>query len=102
MVQVYIDCEWFLGRSDVFTDHHSQILFLNKTDIFDEKIKISDIRTFFPVSRARVLVGFCLTCLQDFEGSKGDSQEGKEYFKKRFLKLSAKSNRVKEREIYTQ
>jgi len=63
----------------------SIILFLNKTDIFDEKIKTSNIKTFFP----------------DYEGSAGDVKEGRDYFKKRFLKLNAKSNRLKEREIYT-
>ncbi|KAG8905560.1 hypothetical protein FRB99_008665 [Tulasnella sp. 403] len=63
----------------------SIILFLNKTDLFEEKIKASHIKTFFP----------------DYEGSQGNVQEGKDYFKRRFLKLSATSNRQKEREIYT-
>ncbi|KAG8857418.1 hypothetical protein FRB96_005717 [Tulasnella sp. 330] len=64
----------------------SIILFLNKTDLFEQKIKTSNIRTFFP----------------DYEGDQGDAKAGKDYFKRRFLKLSAKSNRQKEREIYTQ
>ncbi|KAG8892106.1 hypothetical protein FRC01_014341, partial [Tulasnella sp. 417] len=63
----------------------SLILFLNKTDIFEKKVKFSPIKTFFP----------------DYEGAPGDVEEGKTYFKRRFLKLSAKSNRQKEREIYT-
>lgn len=63
----------------------SLILFLNKTDIFERKVKSSPIKNFFP----------------DYEGATGDVDEGKTYFKRRFLKLSAKSNRQKEREIYT-
>ncbi|KAG8935897.1 hypothetical protein FRC02_005652 [Tulasnella sp. 418] len=64
----------------------SIILFLNKTDLFEKKIKKSShIKTFFP----------------DYEGAPGDVDAGKTYFRRRFLKLSAKSNRVKEREIYT-
>ncbi|KAG9032306.1 hypothetical protein FRB95_001627 [Tulasnella sp. JGI-2019a] len=69
--------QWFTSTSIM--------LFLNKTDLFDQKIKRSHIKTFFP----------------DFEGAPGDAKAGKEYFKKRFLKLSSKSSRVKEREIYT-
>ncbi|EJT99100.1 heterotrimeric G protein alpha subunit 4 [Dacryopinax primogenitus] len=63
----------------------SLILFLNKVDLFEEKVKTSPIKTFFA----------------DYEGPDGDAEAGKEYFKKRFVKLSVKSNRVKEREIYT-
>ena len=32
----------------------------------------------------------------------GDAAAGREYFKRRFIRLSAKANRVNEREIYTQ
>lgn len=35
-------------------------------------------------------------------GKEGDVDAGKDYFKKRFLRLSTKSNRIKEREIYIQ
>ncbi|KZV79870.1 heterotrimeric G protein alpha subunit 4 [Exidia glandulosa HHB12029] len=62
----------------------SIILFLNKVDLFTEKIPHSHIRTVFP----------------DYDGKEGDVDAGKDYFKKRFLRLSTKSNRVKEREIY--
>jgi len=62
----------------------SIILFLNKDDLFTEKIAHSHIKNVFP----------------DYEGKPGDAMEGREYFKKRFLRLSVKSNRVKEREIY--
>lgn len=48
------------------------------------------------------LIGPLPLRLQDYEGAPGDVDEGKTYFKRRFLKLSAKSNRQKEREIYTQ
>jgi len=63
----------------------SIILFLNKNDLFEEKVRHSAIKTHFP----------------DYEGKPGNPAEGRDYFKRRFLKLSAKSNRVKEREIYT-
>ncbi|KZS90231.1 guanine nucleotide binding protein, alpha subunit [Sistotremastrum niveocremeum HHB9708] len=62
----------------------SVILFLNKQDLFEEKIKHSHIKNTFP----------------DYEGPTGDAHEGKEYFKKRFLRLSQKGGRPKEREIY--
>lgn len=65
--------------------HTSIILFLNKDDIFSEKIKHSRIKNTFP----------------DYEGQPGDATAGREYFKKRFTRLSAKANRVNEREIYT-
>ncbi|KAF8588521.1 heterotrimeric G protein alpha subunit 4 [Ramaria rubella] len=65
--------------------HTSIILFLNKDDIFSEKIKHSNIKNTFP----------------DYEGSPGDAAAGREYFKKRFTRLSAKANRINEREIYT-
>ena len=35
-------------------------------------------------------------------GPPGDAAEGREYFKRRFIRLSTKTNRIKEREIYTQ
>ncbi|KAJ7447532.1 heterotrimeric G-protein alpha subunit, GPA2-like protein [Mycena galericulata] len=62
----------------------SIILFLNKNDLFQKKIKTSDIRSFFP----------------DFEGEPGSASAGLEYFKKRFGRLAQKAGRAKEREIY--
>lgn len=47
----------------------------------------------WPISHTRAIA---------FSGKEGDVEAGKEYFKKRFMRLSAKSNRVKEREIYVQ
>ncbi|KEP52144.1 guanine nucleotide-binding protein alpha-2 subunit [Rhizoctonia solani 123E] len=71
------------------------ILFLNKNDLFSEKVKKSPIRRYFP----------------DYEGPEGDAAEGRRYFRKRFLKLSsttqpqsASSDRhspPQKREIYT-
>ncbi|KAB5592993.1 Guanine nucleotide-binding protein alpha-2 subunit [Ceratobasidium theobromae] len=70
------------------------ILFLNKNDLFTEKVKKSPIRRYFP----------------DYEGPEGDAAEGRNYFRKRFLKLSSKTptqntssgGRVpRKREIYT-
>jgi guanine nucleotide-binding protein subunit alpha, other len=64
----------------------SQILFLNKNDLFEEKIPHSDIKNFFP----------------DFEGEPGDVAAGRDYFKKRFARLAQKAGRSKEREVYIQ
>ncbi|KAG8721683.1 hypothetical protein FRC08_011092 [Ceratobasidium sp. 394] len=70
------------------------ILFLNKNDLFTEKVKTSPIRRYFP----------------DYEGPEGDATEGRNYFRRRFLKLSNKSSRnaansggpvLRKREIYT-
>lgn len=63
-----------------------QILFLNKLDLFTEKIQHSDIRHVFP----------------DYEGEPQNVEQGKDYFRKRFLRLAQKSSRTKEREIYVQ
>ncbi|KAJ7074547.1 heterotrimeric G protein alpha subunit 4 [Mycena amicta] len=62
----------------------SIILFLNKDDLFQKKIKSSHIKTFFP----------------DFDGEPGNAIVGREYFKKRFSRLAHKAGRAKEREIY--
>ncbi|KAF5339343.1 hypothetical protein D9611_009809 [Ephemerocybe angulata] len=62
----------------------SIILFLNKNDLFEQKIPTSDIKNFFP----------------DFDGESGDVRAGREYFKKRFAKLAQKAGRSKDREIY--
>ncbi|KAF7291482.1 hypothetical protein MKEN_01482700 [Mycena kentingensis (nom. inval.)] len=62
----------------------SVILFLNKNDLFQKKIKSSHIRTFFP----------------DYDGEPGSATAGRDYFKKRFARLSHKAGRAKEREIY--
>jgi len=62
----------------------SIILFLNKDDLFREKIGTSDIRNNFP----------------DYEGTPGDYEQGRDYFKKRFIRLSQKAGRPKEREVY--
>ncbi|KAJ7020187.1 heterotrimeric G protein alpha subunit 4 [Mycena alexandri] len=62
----------------------SIILFLNKNDLFEQKIKTSDIRSFFP----------------DFDGEPGSALAGRDYFKKRFGRLAQKAGRAKEREIY--
>ncbi|KAF8214322.1 heterotrimeric G protein alpha subunit 4 [Mycena galopus ATCC 62051] len=63
----------------------SIILFLNKNDLFELKIKNSDIKTFFP----------------DFNGKPGNAFLGREYFKKHFEHLAQKAGRMKERSIHT-
>ncbi|KZV77441.1 heterotrimeric G protein alpha subunit 4 [Peniophora sp. CONT] len=62
----------------------SIILFLNKNDLFENKVKHSDIKNFFP----------------DYDGEAGDAAAGRDYFKKRFARLAQKAGRSKEREIY--
>jgi len=62
----------------------SIILFLNKNDLFEEKLSRSDIKTFFP----------------DFEGAPQDPKAGRDYFRRRFGRLAQKAGRSKEREIY--
>jgi len=62
----------------------SIILFLNKNDLFENKIPHSDIKSFFP----------------DYDGEPGDVRAGREYFKKRFARLAQKAGRSNEREIY--
>ncbi|KAF4623682.1 hypothetical protein D9613_001396 [Agrocybe pediades] len=64
----------------------SIILFLNKHDLFENKIATSHIKNFFP----------------DFDGEPGDAKAGREYFRKRFGRLAQKAGRSKEREIYIQ
>lgn len=61
----------------------SIILFLNKHDLFLNKIRYSDIKNYFP----------------DYDGEPGDAVVGCDYFKKRFARLAQKANQ-KEREIY--
>ncbi|KAG6830262.1 hypothetical protein H0H87_008652 [Tephrocybe sp. NHM501043] len=62
----------------------SIILFLNKNDLFENKIPTSDIKNFFP----------------DFDGEAGDIRAGRDYFKRRFARLAQKAGRSKDREIY--
>ncbi|KAJ7735837.1 heterotrimeric G protein alpha subunit 4 [Mycena maculata] len=62
----------------------SIILFLNKDDLFREKIKTSDVRSYFP----------------DFDGEPRSATAGRDYFKRRFGRLAQKAGRAKEREIY--
>ncbi|EAU93646.2 guanine nucleotide-binding protein alpha-2 subunit [Coprinopsis cinerea okayama7 len=62
----------------------SIILFLNKNDLFEQKVPQSDIKNFFP----------------DYDGEPGDAKAGRDYFKKRFARLAQKAGRSKEREIY--
>ncbi|KAK7457922.1 hypothetical protein VKT23_010269 [Stygiomarasmius scandens] len=61
------------------------ILFLNKNDLFEQKVSTSNIRDFFP----------------DYDGPSNDAQAGREYFKKRFKKLAEKAGKVQNRDIYT-
>lgn len=60
----------------------SMILFLNKMDIFKEKLLTSPVSAHFP----------------DYKGGDGDFNAAREYFKQRFMKL----NRSSSKEVYCQ
>ncbi|KAF7296231.1 Heterotrimeric G-protein alpha subunit 4 [Mycena chlorophos] len=62
----------------------SVILFLNKDDLYQEKIKTSPLRKYFP----------------EYEGPAADAAAGHEFFKTTFAKL-AKRGKGKQREVYT-
>jgi len=65
--------QWFLQTS--------MILFLNKTDLFKQKIHHSPISKYFP----------------DYEGVNDDYEQARTFFKERFVRL----NRSRQKEIYT-
>ncbi|KAG9124870.1 hypothetical protein FRC07_009933 [Ceratobasidium sp. 392] len=88
------------------------ILFLNKNDLFTEKVRTSPIRRYFPVGTSLFLNPTAIPSgfAQDYEGPEGDAAEGRNYFRRRFLKLSNKSSHnsanagrpvMRKREIYT-
>jgi guanine nucleotide-binding protein subunit alpha len=52
-----------------------QILFLNKEDLFRQKVLTSRIKRYFP----------------DFEGTEADAADGMNYFKRRFLRIHTKA-----------
>ncbi|KAF8310845.1 guanine nucleotide binding protein, alpha subunit [Clavulina sp. PMI_390] len=61
------------------------ILFLNKSDLFEAKLKHSPIRASFP----------------DYSGNDDDVAAGKDYFRKRFVSLCQKSKKEANRDVYT-
>jgi guanine nucleotide-binding protein subunit alpha, other len=67
-----VNGEWFKSKPI--------ILFLNKIDLFYEKITVSPVSAHFP----------------DFKGAKGDAEAAKEYFAQKFRAI----NRTAGREIY--
>jgi len=62
--------------------HVAMILFLNKEDLFSEKIKRSDLKKCFP----------------EYSGPQGDKEAAFEYIKNQFISLNSNPNR----KIYTQ
>jgi GTPase SAR1 family protein len=62
--------------------HVAMILFLNKEDLFSEKIKKSDLKKCFP----------------EYNGPQGDKEAAFEYIKNQFISLNSNPNR----KIYTQ
>ena len=79
-------------------------MFLNKSDLFEEKLKHSDIKNTFPVSFfiSGVDPWSHLPMMKDYDGPPNDPFKGREYFQKRFVRLSNKSNRLVNRDVYTQ
>ncbi|KAJ7071634.1 heterotrimeric G protein alpha subunit 4 [Mycena amicta] len=67
-----------------FFKHITIILFLNKDDLFQEKIKTSPIQDYFP----------------DFDGAEADVMAGRQYFKERFMKLANDAVTMNDKEIY--
>lgn len=85
--------------------HAIKILFLNKLDLFTDKVQHSDIKAVFPDYEGFLhLSDFCDTrsLTNIYSGKAKDVTEGREYFRKRFLRLAQKSSRTREREIYVQ
>jgi len=62
----------------------SIILFLNKNDLFEKKVRLSSIKNYF----------------SDFDGEDRDPKAGRDYFRRRFVRLARKSDRAKDRDIY--
>ncbi|ORZ26326.1 guanine nucleotide binding protein, alpha subunit [Lobosporangium transversale] len=62
--------QWFIDTS--------MIMFMNKTDIFREKIKYSKIGTYFP----------------DYNGREGDYHDATEFFQVRFMRLNRSEHKV--------
>ncbi|KAG6826267.1 hypothetical protein H0H92_000505 [Tricholoma furcatifolium] len=79
-------CTYLPCGPDVLSTILRKILFLNKSDLFEEKIPSSDIKTFFP----------------DFDGPPRDARAGEDYFKRKFAKIAQTENQLKTREIYIQ
>jgi len=66
---------WESICSSPWFEHTSVILFLNKEDLFRQKVINSSIKRYFP----------------DFEGAESDATDGMNYFKKRFLRIHSKA-----------
>ncbi|KAJ6570326.1 guanine nucleotide binding protein, alpha subunit [Mycena sp. CBHHK59/15] len=60
-----------------FNEQTTFILCLNKNDLFERKVPVSDIKDFFP----------------EFNGEPGDALSGRDYFKARFRHLAEKNGR---------
>jgi len=60
------------------------VLLLNKADLFEEKIKTSYIKDYFP----------------DFDGEPKDAHAGREYFRRRFVQAAERKGRTNERAVH--
>jgi hypothetical protein len=70
----------------------SMILFLNKIDIFQAKLKYSSVKTYFPDFR-----GYSLIYYYNGIGDERDYLQTSRYFQKKFIRL----NKSSEKEVYT-
>ena len=70
LFKTIITYPWFLQSSI--------ILFLNKTDLLEEKIQKSDLQTYFP----------------EYDGAKGDAKAAKEFILKMFVDLNPDTDKI--------
>jgi len=74
--------------------HTSMILFLNKIDLFQEKLRYSSLTAYFPDFKGSA----CLTSdLTQYLGDEKNYLEASRYFQRKFIRL----NRSAEKEVYT-
>lgn len=69
---------WESICSSPWFEHTSFILFLNKEDLFQQKVTHSNIKRHFP----------------DYDGEEGNAKDGLNYFKRRFLRIHTKTTQA--------
>jgi guanine nucleotide-binding protein subunit alpha, other len=73
-------------------EHTSMIVFLNKIDLFQAKLKYSSVKQYFPEFK-----GTPNHAISDYPGDERDYNETSRFFQKKFLRL----NKSTEKEVYT-
>jgi len=74
--------------------HTSMILFLNKIDLFQEKLRYSSLTAYFPDFKGST---FLTSDLTQYLGDEKNYLEASRYFQRKFIRL----NRSAEKEVYT-